>query len=144
MQIAIASDHAGYRLKCFLSAHLSEHGYTMVDFGTHSGEPVDYPDFIRPAAASIAFDECPRGIALGGSGNGEAMVANRIKGVRCAVCWNEESARLASAHNHANMIAIGARLVEQEKAAEIVDVWLDTEFDAGRHARRISKIDNFQ
>src|SRR5688572_10538231 len=107
MRIALASDHAGFQYKSRVAAHLRSLDHDVVDFGTSSEQPVDYPDVIRPAAQAVAAAQCERGIVLGGSGNGEAMAANRVRGVRCAVCWNEESARLARAHNDANMIAIG-------------------------------------
>jgi ribose 5-phosphate isomerase B len=141
MRIAIASDHAGYRYKGLLIQHLSASGHDMVDFGTHSDEPVDYPDFIRPAAEAVAHAECERGIVLGGSGNGEAMAANRVKGVRCALCWNEETARLARQHNNANMVSLGQRLISEPDAIAIVTTWLTTDFEGGRHSRRIAKLD---
>jgi ribose 5-phosphate isomerase B len=112
-----------------------------VDFGTDSAEPVDYPRFIRPVAEAVARGECARGIVLGGSGNGEAIVANRVRGVRCTVCWSVESARLARAHNDSNVLALGARLVSSEEALAILDMWLTTQFDGGRHAQRIAQID---
>jgi ribose 5-phosphate isomerase B len=139
-KIAIASDQAGYAAKSAISAHLAQKGYKVVDFGTYSEEPVDYPDVIYPAAESVAKGSCHLGIVLGGSGNGEAIVANKVKGVRCAVCWSGESARLAKEHNDANMISIGARLVSQRDAIRIVDAWLQAAFQGGRHARRIEKI----
>lgn len=139
--IAIASDHAGYELKQLIAAHLKSRGYTVNDFGTASAEPVDYPDFIRPAAISVAAKENDVGIVLGGSGNGEAIVANKIHGIRCAVCWNEDSGRLAKEHNDANMISLGARLIDWEVAIDIVDAWLNAEFEGGRHQRRIGKIE---
>lgn len=139
--IAIASDHAGFELKTVLADALRRRGLEVRDFGTDSAEPVDYPDFIRPAAEAVARGECGRGIVLGGSGNGEAMVANRVRGVRCALCWNVESARLARAHNDANMLSLGQRLVPKEEALAILDAWLTTPFDGGRHARRIALID---
>ena len=139
--IAIASDHAGFELKTVLADALRSRRLEVRDFGTDSAEPVDYPDFIRPAAEAVARGECGRGIVLGGSGNGEAMVANRVRGVRCALCWNVESARLARAHNDANMLSLGQRLVPKEEALAILDAWLTTPFDGGRHARRIALID---
>jgi ribose 5-phosphate isomerase B len=141
VRIAIAADHAGFTYKAMLAVHLRSRGHEVVDFGTHSEESVDYPDVVRRAALAVARGECERGIVLGGSGNGEAMTANRIRGVRCAVCWNEESARLARAHNDANMIALGQRLLTADHARAIVDVWLDTPFDGGRHERRVGKLD---
>ncbi|HUR19636.1 MAG TPA: ribose 5-phosphate isomerase B [Vicinamibacterales bacterium] len=140
MKIAIASDHAGYAYKSLLVRHLGALGHDTVDFGTSSTEPVDYPDFIHLASAAVATGQCERGIVLGGSGNGEAMAANRHPGVRCALCWNEESARLARSHNDANMISIGERMVSQDLAPRIVDVWLTTEFEGGRHVQRIQKL----
>lgn len=139
--IAIASDHAGYRLKEILKFHLREKGHVVRDFGTDSDAPVDYPDYIRPAAESVAAGLNHLGIVLGGSGNGEAMAANKVPGVRCAVCWNIESARLARAHNDANMIAIGARLVAEVDARAVVDTWLAASFEGGRHALRIRKLE---
>lgn len=139
--IAIASDHAGFELKTLFVETLRARGLDVRDFGTHSTDPVDYPDYIRPAAESVARGECGRGIVLGGSGNGEAMVANRVPGVRCALCWNVESARLARAHNDANMLSIGQRLVSSDAALAILETWLTTPFDAGRHERRIALID---
>jgi ribose 5-phosphate isomerase B len=141
MRIAVASDHAGFRYKEFLSDYLRTLGHEVVDFGTTSEQPVDYPDLIRPAAISVASGDCGRGIVLGGSGNGEAMAANRLRGIRCALCWSEESARLARAHNDANMLALGERLLSQELAQAIVDVWLSTPFDGDRHVPRIAKLD---
>jgi ribose 5-phosphate isomerase B len=141
MKIAIASDHAGFRYKSLLAQHLRERGHEVVDFETSSVESVDYPDFIRPAAAAVASGECERGIVLGGSGNGEAMAANRFRGVRCALCWSEESARLARSHNDANMISLGERLLTAELALRIVDIWLQTAFEGGRHVARIQKLD---
>ena len=141
MLIALASDHAGYRYKSLLAEHLARLGHEIRDFGTSSEEPVDYPDFIRPAAEAVARGECERGIVLGGSGNGEAMAANRVRGVRCAVCWNDESARLARAHNDDNMLSLGERLLTEEQALAIVGVWLATPFEGGRHLRRIQKLD---
>ena len=141
MRIAIASDHAGYQYKEAIKAFLAEHGHEPIDFGTNSDEAADYPLFIRPAAEAVASGECERGIVLGGSGNGEAMVANRVPGVRCALCWNHESAEMGRRHNNANVISIGQRMVTLETALEIVATWLDTPFDGGRHARRIAQID---
>jgi ribose 5-phosphate isomerase B len=141
MRIAIASDHAGFPLKAPLAALLSSLGHEVVDFGTSSAEPCDYPQFIRPAAEAVASGSCARAIVLGGSGNGEAIVANRVKGVRCAYCFSVETAQLGRAHNDANAIAMGARLVPLELALQIVRCWLDTPFAGGRHSRRIAEID---
>ncbi|WP_374571976.1 ribose 5-phosphate isomerase B [Phenylobacterium sp.] len=141
MKVAIASDHAGFDYKQRLACLLRERGHEVVDFGTSSAEPVDYPDFIGPAAAAVARGECERGVVLGGSGNGEAMAANRRRGVRCALCWSEETARLARLHNDANMISIGQRMVSEDLAVRIVETWLDTAFEGGRHVARIRKLD---
>jgi ribose 5-phosphate isomerase B len=141
MKIAIGSDHAGYEYKEEIKGYLKGQGHTVRDFGTDSNESVDYPLFIRPVAEAVASGESARGIVLGGSGNGEAMVANRLRGVRCALCWNAESARLASEHNNANMISLGQRMMELDTAIEIVRVWLETPFAGGRHERRIAQID---
>lgn len=141
MRIALASDHAGFRYKAAVAAHLRELGHEVVDFGTSSEEPVDYPDFVRPAALAVARGECERGVVFGGSGNGEAMTANRVRGVRCAVAWNGESARLGRAHNDANMLSIGQRLLPEQEALAIVDAWLTTPFEGGRHVARIEKLD---
>lgn len=140
-KIAIASDHAGYRYKRRIIEYLSKEGYQVEDFGTDSTESVDYPDFIFPAAKAVAEGEYDRGIVIGGSGNGEAISANRVKGVRCAVCWNEKSARLGRMHNNANMISIGERMVSMHDVYEIIDIWLKTPFEGGRHIARIEKLD---
>ncbi|MPY89169.1 MAG: ribose 5-phosphate isomerase B [Luteitalea sp.] len=141
MKIAIASDHAGFRYKRMLAEHLRGHGAQVVDFGTDSDKPVDYPDVVFPAAMAVARRECERGIVIGGSGNGEAIAANRVRGVRCALCWNVESARLARAHNDANMLALGQRLLSEEDARAIADTWLSVSFEGGRHLGRIAKLD---
>jgi ribose 5-phosphate isomerase B len=141
MRIAIASDHAGFRYKTMLAEMLRGLGHEVVDFGASSEESCDYPDFIRPAAEAVARGECERGIVLGGSGNGEAIVANRVRGVRCALCWSEESAKLGREHNNANVISIGERMVSEPLARRIVEIWLETPFAGGRHQRRIEKID---
>ena len=141
MKIAIASDHAGFEYKEKIENLLQKLGHAVHDFGTHSNEQVDYPLFIRPAAEAVARGEYERGIVLGGSGNGEAIVANKVKGIRCAVCWNVQSARLSRQHNNANMVSLGQRLIPLETALEIVKVWLDTQFEGGRHQRRIELIE---
>lgn len=141
MKIAMAADHAGYRYKETIKEHLMTAGHEVVDFGTDSEGSVDYPRFIRPAAESVARGECDRAIVLGGSGNGEAMTANRVAGVRCALCWDETTARLARQHNDANAISLGQRLISIERALQIVDTWLTTGFDGGRHVDRIRMID---
>jgi len=141
MKIAIGSDHAGFEYKEKIKSLLAELGHAVTDLGTYSTETVDYPLFIRPVAEAVAEGKVERGIVLGGSGNGEAMVANRVRGVRCALCWNVESARLGRAHNDANVISLGQRMISWETAAEIVKTWLATPFEGGRHVRRIAEID---
>ena len=139
--IAIGSDHAGFQYKEALKTYLLGEGHTVRDFGTHSPEACDYPDFVRPVAEAVARGEYQRGIVLGGSGNGEAIVANRIKGIRCGVCWTEQVAIWNRAHNDANVLSIGQRTISQEEAIKIAKVWLATEFEGGRHLLRIKKID---
>src|SRR3954454_14379797 len=129
MKIAIASHDAGFRDKRAIIKHLTALGHQVQDFGTSSEEPVDYPDFIRPAAEAVARGECERAIVLGGSGNGEAICANRVKGVRCVLCWNEETAKLGRQHNNANAISMGQRLVSEPDAIAIVNAWLTTPFE---------------
>lgn len=141
MKIAIGSDHAGFEYKQRLKQWLQQRGHEVVDFGTDSNQSVDYPRFIRPVAEAVAAGNAERGIVLGGSGNGEAIVANRVPGIRCAVCWNEETARLARQHNNANLISLGQRMISIEMAEEIVRIWLETPFEGGRHLRRIQQID---
>jgi ribose 5-phosphate isomerase B len=141
MKIGIGSDHAGYRYKEEIKRFLTEQGHEVRDFGTDSEESVDYPTYIRPVAEAVAGGELERGIVLGGSGNGEAMAANRVRGVRCALCWNTESARLGRQHNDANMISLGQRMMTLETAFDIVRIWLETPFEGGRHVRRIQLLD---
>ena len=141
MKIAIGSDHAGFRYKELIKNHLSSHGYEVKDFGTHSTESVDYPMFIRPVAEAVARGEFERGIVLGGSGNGEAIVANRVRGVRCSLGWNVESARLGRAHNNANVLSLGERMIPEDQLFPIVDAWLSSAFEGGRHVRRLEMID---
>jgi ribose 5-phosphate isomerase B len=141
MKIAIGSDHAGFQYKEKIRAMLASLGHEVKDFGTYSAERADYPVYIQPVAEAVARGDFERGIVLGGSGNGEAIVANRVKGVRCALCWNAESARLGRAHNNANVLSLGERMVPLETAFEIVRIWLETPFDGGRHQVRIDMID---
>jgi ribose 5-phosphate isomerase B len=139
--IAIGSDHAGFHYKEAIKTDLLAAGHLVRDFGTDSDTPCDYPDFIRPVAEAVARGEFERGIVLGGSGNGEAIVANRIRGIRCAVCWSEQAAIWSRAHNDANVLSLGTRTVSLELALTIVRVWFETAFEGGRHLRRIRKID---
>ncbi|MGE5293270.1 MAG: ribose 5-phosphate isomerase B [Solirubrobacterales bacterium] len=140
MKIALGTDHAGYEYKEQIRKYLSEKGHQVTDFGTYSAESCDYPDYIYPAALAVATGRCERAIVMGGSGNGEAIVANKVRGIRCAVCWNEELARLSRAHNDANVMSFGARTVSIEMAIKMIDVWLATPFDGGRHAQRLRKV----
>lgn len=144
MRIALASDHAGFDYKRQIARHLSEAGHEVVDFGTDSEESVDYPRFIGPAADAVAAGDCERGIVLGGSGNGEAMAANRRRGVRCALCWSVETAQLARRHNDANMISFGQRLVALDLVLQMVDAWLETPFEGGRHVARLAQLDQVE
>ena len=139
--IAIGSDHAGYAYKQALIAMLLAEGHTVRDFGTHSDVSCDYPDFIRPVAEAVARGEFERGIVLGGSGNGEAIVANRVRGIRCGVVWNEQVAGGNRSHNDGNVLSIGQRTVTEAEALAIVKTWLATDFEGGRHVARIAKID---
>lgn len=141
MRIAVGSDHAGFEYKQEILAELQRLGHEAVDMGTDSNQPVDYPDLIVPVANAVVQGEVDRGIVLGGSGNGEAMAANKVRGIRCALCWNEESARLCRQHNDANMISLGQRMMPLETALAIVRVWLETPFEGGRHANRTRKLD---
>ena len=141
MKVSLGTDHAGYRLKEKVKELLTSLGHEVVDFGTFDEEPVDYPVFVRPAAEAVVHGECERGIVFGGSGNGEAMTANKVRGVRCALCWSEESARLSREHNDANVLSLGQRLVPEELALAIVRIWLTTDFEGGRHAKRIAQLD---
>ncbi len=139
--IALGSDHAGFAYKEQIKARLLAAGHTVRDFGTTSEVPCDYPDFIRPVAEAVARGEFERGIVLGGSGNGEAIVANRVRGVRCGLCWNEQVAVWNRAHNDGNVLSLGQRTISEELALKIVDIWLETPFEGGRHLPRIQKID---
>jgi len=141
MKISLGSDHAGFKLKERIKLLLGELGHEVKDVGTFSEEPpVDYPLYIRPAAEAVARGECERGIVFGGSGNGEAMTANKVHGVRCALCWSLESSRLSRQHNDANVLSLGQRLIDENLALEIVRVWLTTEFEGGRHQRRVAML----
>ena len=142
MKIALASDHAGFEYKQAIHEWLTARGHAVQDFGTFSNERVDYPDFIRPAAEAVARGECERGIVLGGSGNGEAIAANKVRGVRCALCWSEDTARLSREHNDANVLSIGQRTIPRDLALRLVEIWLATPFEGGRHVARVQKIEN--
>jgi ribose 5-phosphate isomerase B len=141
LRVSIGSDHAGFEYKEKIKALLNSLGHEVLDFGTFSTEPVDYPLFIRPTAQAVANGECDRGIVLGGSGNGEAIVANKVRGIRCALCWSLETARLAREHNDSNVLSLGQRMIPEDLALEIVKIWLTTPFEGGRHIRRIAEIE---
>lgn len=140
MRIYVGGDHAGVLLKAEIARLLLELGHEVRDLGTNSAEPVDYPDFCIPVAEAVSRGEADRGIVFGGTGNGEAMAANKVFGIRCAVVHDVTTARLARFHNDANMIALGARIVGSEVAKEIVRTFLTTPFEGGRHIPRIEKI----
>ena len=141
MKIALGSDHAGFRYKEKVKSLVQELGHEPKDFGTYNEDPVDYPTFIRPAAEAVVRGECDRGIVFGGSGNGEAMAANKVRGVRCGLCWNEDSAQLSRKHNDANVLSIGERMISEDLLVKIVRIWLETPFEGGRHAKRIELLD---
>lgn len=138
-KLAIACDHAGFDYKEIIKKYLEDR-YELQDFGTFSKDSVDYPDFVHPAASSVENGENELGILICGSGQGVAITANKHQQIRCALCWDPELAALAKQHNNANMIAIPARFVSEEIALQIVDTFLDTEFEGGRHQNRVDKI----
>lgn len=138
--IPIASDHAGFELKEKVKEYLIEKGFEIKDFGTFSAESVDYPDFAHQIGSAIHKGVYSRGIVICGSGNGVQMTVNKYANVRCALCWNEEIAQLARQHNDANMIALPARFIPAETALRLVDIFLTTPFEGGRHQRRVEKI----
>ena len=140
MKISLGSDHAGFGYKEKVKGLLTSLGHEVKDCGTFSEDPVDYPIFIRPPAEAVAAGECERGIVFGGSGNGEAMAANKVHGVRCALCWNEETARLSRQHNDANVLSIGQRMIPEDLALKIVRIWLETPFEGGRHEKRVAQL----
>lgn len=140
MKIALGTDHAGFQYKEKVKALLTSLGHEVKDCGTFNEDPVDYPVFVRPAAEAVARGECERAIVFGGSGNGEAMTANKVHGVRCALCWNEEVARLSRQHNDANVLSLGQRVIPEDVALKIVRIWLDTAFEGGRHVKRIAML----
>ena len=142
MKISLGSDHAGFRYKEKVKELLQSLGHEVKDCGTFNEESVDYPLFIRPAAEAVASGECDRGIVFGGSGNGEAMAANKVRTIRCALCWSEESARLSRQHNDANVLSIGERMIPEDLALKIVRIWLETPFEGGRHVRRIAELNS--
>ena len=144
MRIALGADHAGYPLKTAVAEHLSEQGHEVVDFGTDSEESVDYPPFCAAAARAVVRGEADFGIVMGGSGQGEAISANKVHGARAALCFNEFAARLAREHNNANVLALGARILAETYALAIVDAFLGTDFEGGRHEPRLAQISDIE
>ena len=142
MKIVLAADHGGYQLKENIKTALESEGYEIVDLGTFNEESVDYPDYGKKAGEYVMSGQAERGILLCGSGIGICMAANKVHGIRCALAASEEYARLASAHNHANMIAMGGRTVSTEDALRYIKIWLETPWDGGRHDRRVALLDN--
>ena len=139
-KIALCSDHAGYEMKQVIIGHLHQEGFGTDDFGTHSSESCDYPDFAHPCAKAVEAGDDALGIAMCGTGNGIGMTLNKHQGIRAALCWNTELARLARQHNNANVLVMPARFIDIDTARAIVDTFLTTEFEGGRHQRRIDKI----
>lgn len=144
MKIAIGCDHGGVNLKADIIALLKERDIEVIDFGTDGDESVDYPDFAYKVAKCVANKEADKGILMCGTGIGISIAANKVKGIRCAVCHNEFTAQMCAEHNNANIIALGGRIVSNELAVKMVKVWLDTEFAGGRHLNRVNKIMEIQ
>jgi ribose 5-phosphate isomerase B len=140
MRIAVANDHAGYPLKLAVVQHLEAAGHDVVDLGSHSTEPVDYPPICAACARRVVTGDVEVGVVIGGSGQGEALAANKVRGARAALCHDEYTARFARRHNDANVLSLGARIVAEALALDIVDVFLVTAFDGGRHQQRIEEI----
>ena len=143
-ELVIASDHAGFEMKKFLKKNLFKNGFKIKDFGTSSNLSVDYPDYIHPLAKSINDGIYKRGIIICGSGNGAQMVANKYHNVRAALCWNEEQAILSRQHNNANIVSLSGRFIEFGMALKIVNTFLTTEFEGGRHIKRVEKINKIR
>ncbi len=139
-KVAMCSDHAGYELKSIIEGYLESQGIQYEDFGTNSADSCDYPDFAHPCAEAVESDKCYPGIAMCGSGNGIQMTLNKHQGIRAALCWTVELARLARQHNDANVLVLPARFIEPVLALQIVDAFLETPFEGGRHIRRVEKI----
>lgn len=138
--IPIGADHAGFQLKERVKSHLEAKGYEVKDFGCYSEESIDYPDYAHPVASMVEENENMLGIVICGSGNGINMTANKHQGIRSALCWKKEIAELARQHNDANIIALPARFISEEEGLEMVDVFLSTAFEGGRHQNRVNKI----
>ncbi len=141
MKISLASDHGGLALKNKIKEYLAENGHEVVDFGTDTADSCDYPDYARPAALAVAKGEAERGIVVCTTGIGVSMVANKVKGVRCALCLNVDMASMTRHHNDANVLALGQKYVDENTALKIVDAFLTTPFDGGRHLNRVNKIE---
>lgn len=141
--LSIGSDHAGVKLKELIKEHLKARSIEYKDFGTYTEDSVDYPDIAIEVAKSVASKETEKGILICGTGIGMSIAANKVRGIRCAVCYNEETARLAKQHNNANIISVGARMSTEESVLKMIDIWLDTEFES-RHQKRLDKIYNFE
>jgi len=144
MKISLGSDHAGFQYKQAIAEMLRTQGHEVIDCGTHSADSTDYPLWCIPAAEKVANGEANKGIVFGGSGNGEAIAANKVKGVRCAIAWSDDTARLGSEHNNANVLSIGERMVSLETAKRLVDIWLSTPFEGGRHLKRIEELARYE
>ena len=138
--IGIASDHAGFAMKEAIKKYLELHSVEVTDFGTYSPESMDYPDVAHPLAIAVEKGTFPFGIALCGSGNGISMTLNKHQGIRAALCWNKELSQLARQHNDANILTMPARFIDENTALEIVDIFLTTDFEGGRHLKRVNKI----
>jgi ribose 5-phosphate isomerase B len=144
MKISLGSDHAGFEYKQAIADMLRAQGHEVIDCGTHTADSTDYPLWCIPAAEKVANGEAEKGIVFGGSGNGEAIAANKVKGVRCAIAWSDDTARLGSEHNNANVLSIGERMVSLETAKRLVDIWLSTPFEGGRHLKRIEELAKYE
>jgi len=144
MKISLGSDHAGFEYKQAIAEMLRAQGHEVIDCGTHSADSTDYPLWCIPAAEKVAKGEADKGIVFGGSGNGEAIAANKVKGIRCAIAWSDDTARLGSEHNNANVLSIGERMVSLETAKRLVDIWLSTPFEGGRHLKRIEELAKYE
>jgi len=144
MKISLGSDHAGFEYKQAIAEMLRAQGHEVIDCGTHSADSTDYPLWCIPAAEKVARGEADKGIVFGGSGNGEAIAANKVKGIRCAIAWSDDTARLGSEHNNANVLSIGERMVSLETAKRLVDIWLSTPFEGGRHLKRIEELARYE
>lgn len=144
MKLAIGSDHGGFELKDYIKEYLDKKGIEYIDYGTDSDESVDYPDFGHKIAEAIKNGECERGIVVCGTGIGISIAANKVPGIRCALCSDTYSARMSREHNNANILALGGRILGRDLALEIVETWIKAEFEGGRHERRVNKISEIE